>query len=789
MGNWDFLLQKKGDRQWGTAHKLDLNLKTGSYRIAAKGDASVDVAVTVQFVSETAGEDEPPKVQTRAKRTNAKGLLAIVPFTNFKPGQWTITCQSLEADNPWEKVLNIHVKGAIAKPKTFRPLPLPPNPNLFSFEGSLDLNEAPAQPADTEQGETEETVLDRSLAKLMATQNDDPAATESLKETVESTLQDLDEATPETDTEQEDWGDTETAAGLLQGSLQELDDLLKVELTPIWQEMDQAAQEQAATPEPEPPVADFLAIALEQNVLTWQGDRPVTITGELTAIKDIPEQYQPALRQVKLRFQLVNPQNAQQQVTVEQQLSDPQFPHSFRQIIAIDPSWQTLAIVGEISVETNEQPPQVLATQSFNLVADYQAIAANIQLPEVPPEDESLLEESDPRGIDLPEPESFIVAEKVTETDPNASILPPKLSNQERTTPHAPELPTFMQTPAKAEEPPIGEAVLEESEVVDPNADTLTEVPALPGGDEPVVLQERSPDGEQTETTTSDVDDIPYPFVLNPEEEAQAEIPPTDEPQASDEPEVSENAEDTEPEATTDGADLDWNSRFFQRLNTMASETEDSSWLQDAQQEENQEDDSVVVFQKDVMAMEEIVSESEEEELPDTMEIVVDSLWDETEETVEPASTPEPSYDASGLPYPAEFVEETVVGESEIQPAQAVPEPLLSLSKPEYRAEDMAVVRVTLPPYGDRLYVKLWLQDRQTRSLLGGPYQLTDFAPNGDGDAETLMQVPIPQGTMEVRFEAIAINPRLQQESRKVGVDRHVIPQSFSEMNWDDLEV
>ncbi|OKH18587.1 hypothetical protein [[Limnothrix rosea] IAM M-220] len=792
MGNWDFLLQKKGDRQWGTAHKSDLKLKAGNYRIAAKGDASVDVAVTVQFVSAAASADEPPKVQSRAKRTNAKGLLAIVPFTQFKPGQWTITCQSLDVDNPWEKTLSIYVKEAIAKPKTFRPLPLPPNPNLFSFDGSLNLNEKTSAAAvETEQSETEETVLDRSLAKLMATQNGDPAATENLKATVASTLQDLEESPAVEDAEPEDWRDTETAAGLLQGSLQELDDLLKAELEPIWQEMDKAAQERVPAPEAEPSKPDFLTIVLEQHVLTWQGDRPVVITGELQATKDIPEQYQPALRQVKLRFQLVNPQNAQQQVTVEQQLNDPQLPHGFRQIIAVDPQWQTLAIVGEIDVVTNEQPPQILATQSLHLVADYQAIAANIQLPEVPPEDESLLEESsDPRGIDLPEPETFIVAEKVVETGPNGSILPPKLHHQERTTPHTPELPTFMQTPAKAEEPPMGEAVLEDSansENIASSVEIEPEIPALPGGDAPVVMQGRSPANDDHHgTATVDPDDIPYPFVLSPEETGTATTSEGQQPETVS-PEVTANIEESEAEATTGVPDLDWNSRFFQRLNTMASEGENSAWLEEAQQ--HKDNDSVVIFQKDVMAMEPLVPEQQEEELPDTMEIVVDSLWDETEEVTTPTNPVEPSYDASGLPYPTEFVDKTTATDGAIQSSQPVPEPVLSLSKPEYRSEDMAVVRVTLPPYGDRLYVKLWLQDRQTRSILGGPYQLTDFTPNQDGDAETLMQVPIPQGAMEVRFEAIAINPRLQQESRKVGVDRHVIPRNFSEMNWDDLEV
>ncbi|NJN74488.1 MAG: hypothetical protein HC799_17695 [Limnothrix sp. RL_2_0] len=101
----------------------------------------------------------------------------------------------------------------------------------------------------------------------------------------------------------------------------------------------------------------------------------------------------------------------------------------------------------------------------------------------------------------------------------------------------------------------------------------------------------------------------------------------------------------------------------------------------------------------------------------------------------------------------------------------------------------MAVVRVTLPPYPDRLYVKLWMQDRQTRNLLAGPHQLTDFTVNRDGNLETLMQMQIPLGSTEVRFEAIAINPRHRIESRKVGVDRRVSPSNVSEINWDDIGV
>ncbi len=792
MGNLDFLLQKKGDRQWGTAHKTELKLKSGNYRIAAKGDTSIDVAVTITFEGDDGAGNPLVKTQTRAKRTNARGLLAILPFTNLRPGQWTITCQSLDAANPWEKSLELSIFEAIAKPKNFRPLPLPPNPNLFSFEGSLSLSpDATSTPIGAD---TEESVLERSLAKLLATGNDALSA-DALRSVVESNFQDLDEQASE-DEDTEDWSDTQTAAGLLQGSLQELEELLQQELEPIWQEMDWAAKQQAAIASNEPVVVDppCIAIRLSQNLVTWQQGQPVIVTGELQDIEPIPALYQNALAHLKLRLTLINPQNAQQQVTVEQEITPPTFPQSFRQVLAIDPDWHTLAVIGEIVLMADVHPAVIFATQSFHLVADYQAIAAQIKLPEVPPEDEALLQ-GDASTLSVPNP--VIIAETVSRSEGGSSILPPKLKTNGGQGAIAPELPAFMQTPKRSDDG-IGEAVLEDNPR-DEQAEQKS-VPALPGGDRPIAFTDLTTTPQSgTPKSESAEPEIPYPFVYEPEEPTSEESAP--------QPTVEETPEDN--------ADLDWNSRFFQRLNTMATEVGDSSWLEEPNAPEPSAPESVVILQNDVMVTKplmampvdldgaeptaasptdrEVVVEAEPSR--QTMEIVVDSLWDEQEKEQEAPETPatQPAYDASGLLYPQAFLVpppgEENVNPSAIARREPVPEPILSLSKPEYQAEDMAVVRVTLPPHPDRLYVKLWLQDRQTRNLLSGPYQLTDFTPDKQGNAETLMQISIPPGSIEVRFEAIAINPRYQEESRKVGVDRRVIPKNVSEIDWDDFGV
>lgn len=800
MANWEFLLQKKGDRQWGTAHKSSLKLKAGSYRIAAQGKPKAEVHIEIIFETKDAEGNPVRRSQNRVKVTNERGLMAIMPFTQLKSGKWEIICRSLDVLNPWESKLQLNILTVTPPPpKLFRPLPLPPNPNLFSFEASLSL---PTEEK-TEPVETEETVLDRSLAKLMAARTDSESK-ESLREMVESTFKDLDQPPEEVEDELDDWEVVdETASGLLQGSLLELEELLKEELEPIWQEMEQSAQQVAAPPSNEPIAITppFIGINLSQPVYIWQNHTPIEIEGHLTELAAIPREHQGSLSQIRLCFTLRNPQTSEKLVFVEQDIAQLNCPHPFRQAFSIDSNWNTLAIVGEISLETKGRPIKILATKSFNLIADYQAIAAQIKLPEIPPAEEALLERNSKRqNLDLPAP-APIHAEAELRTEPrNSAILPPKLGTHPKSH-QAPKLPNFRHSAPSTEAAPqtpaldlVGEAILEEFST-----------PALPGGDAPIKLSGYTATVKPAPDPT---DDIPYPFVLEPEEMTPQPEPETPEVPMGLVENPNELNLDLEPDSDLPAepdmppADLDWNSRFFTRLNSLAAESEDSSWLTEPEPEttaaESIPEPTVAIFAKDVVVSQPLGADllplldlptTEVEARPFTMEIVVDDLWAEEEQEVKPEPV-QPVYDASGLPYP-QSVLSSAESEAEhgLEPLRAVPEPVLHLSKPEYQGEDVAVVRVVLPSYADRLYVKLWMQDRQSRTILVGPYQLTDFTPDRDGNLETLMQMPIPLGTTEVRFEAIAINPRLQQESRKVGVDRRVVPQNVSEINWDDLGI
>jgi len=119
-----------------------------------------------------------------------------------------------------------------------------------------------------------------------------------------------------------------------------------------------------------------------------------------------------------------------------------------------------------------------------------------------------------------------------------------------------------------------------------------------------------------------------------------------------------------------------------------------------------------------------------------------------------------------------------------------VPAPTLSLPTSELAAGEPVTVRIKLPPHPARLYVKLWVQDRQSRALLDGPRSLVDFIPDDAGELEALTQLIVPFGSVEIRFEAITVDIFSQRESRKVGFDCVVVHDDLSDdtsLSLDDL--
>jgi len=116
-----------------------------------------------------------------------------------------------------------------------------------------------------------------------------------------------------------------------------------------------------------------------------------------------------------------------------------------------------------------------------------------------------------------------------------------------------------------------------------------------------------------------------------------------------------------------------------------------------------------------------------------------------------------------------------------------LPTPELFIPTQELAAGEPLLVKIKLNPHSARLGVKLWVQDRQSRSLLDGPRWLMELSPNKAGELEALTQLVVPFGTVEIRFEAITVDLDSERESHKVSVDRIVVPPDLSDLSEDEF--
>jgi hypothetical protein len=102
---------------------------------------------------------------------------------------------------------------------------------------------------------------------------------------------------------------------------------------------------------------------------------------------------------------------------------------------------------------------------------------------------------------------------------------------------------------------------------------------------------------------------------------------------------------------------------------------------------------------------------------------------------------------------------------------EPVPTPRIILATRELVAGDSIDVRVKLPDLRPKVYVKLWISDRQSRLLLDRPCWLVDFVPDGFNHLEASMRLKVPMGSVGIEIQAIAVEMATQRESHKVSAE------------------
>jgi hypothetical protein len=154
MEQWQFLIQKQGDRAWQSLESPSVEIIEGRYRVVARTtSANTDVEVRVTHLSPV---ESPPRrrIHKRSRRTNAEGLMAVMPFTYFAVGEWEVRCSGdLMSDilgQSWLQILRLQVLSISSAPEATTPV----NNDMGEIEGFVDLMPSLLTASSTDESET-----------------------------------------------------------------------------------------------------------------------------------------------------------------------------------------------------------------------------------------------------------------------------------------------------------------------------------------------------------------------------------------------------------------------------------------------------------------------------------------------------------------------------------------------------------------------------------------------------------------------------------------------------------
>jgi hypothetical protein len=731
MESVEFFIQQEGDRTWLPLESPEVEILEGRYRLVAKCDqpnTPVEVRVSYQPADAEQGE---PKVWKREKNTNQEGLMVVLPFTYFQPGLWELTCDGdfVESllENSWQHAVKLQ-----ALPK--------------------DRSDGPTSPASWEEGTISQT-QEEAIESQEAIQTPDSSSSE-----VAADL-DSEPTSSESSTEPE----------------------------PSQQpNSDEDATEDA--PNIAPTVADRSLVhswhlILDRETYVLEQEATVTLSGriEVTGVSAVE------LPDGVLQVRLYDPQTSQ--VLLDQQYPTPEtIPSSFGYSLEISGERKRL-MLGEARLY--DAYGKQLAMGTFSIMAQLQAwldslhqetAEDNPPSPSPSPSESQSWEKADinlsfldlvnNKDKDTSQQTSNTPAKDETrQTTKTNSVLPPQL--QPTDSKSSESQPSPPPRPSKSPElPSFGKSLYPESPTPSPEANTPEPTSEAPA--EPESPPEVQPEANQASETPPATHTSENPSQL---EEADS---------GSQEPEVTLSSEAAAFPALQN--------RLWSRLNAMARDGELAEWLKWhlpplAEESPHETQEAIAETTEDTGTVEKTEIEEDSPTTDETSaskptsdratnEIVV---MDE-EEGTGPNSH---SYSSHFLSMPESFSHPANRGESSLAATDQNQEPSLaersftpqfSLPEEDFIAGRTSWVTVKIPILDARVYVKLWLQDCESRTLLDGPYWLTEFTPDGWGYELASTEVTIPYGSLQVQLEAIAVDVHTRQESYKASVRRLVVP-------------
>ncbi|HEY9850016.1 MAG TPA: hypothetical protein V6D28_11195 [Leptolyngbyaceae cyanobacterium] len=315
MEDWEFLIQKEGDRTWQHLQSSEVELPEGRYRIVARS-SRIDTEVDLRIVHHSTDEDPPKRrMQKRSRRTNLEGLMVVIPFTTLKAGIWEFRCRpDLISDligESWQHNLSFRIL-----PKT-------------EIINDRAENEDDADLSLAELGEISE--FSHSHPQSSTSDPQSPNSINQKGYEISTKNEELERSNP--------W-------------------------TPVF-----ASKPGNISSLP-------LLLTLKQQTYTARQGQSLTLVGEIKlpeTWENPGSNFQPELSG-ELRIYLRDPQNGETLAERQQSLPTQVIPFSFSCEIQLPPESNTRLILGEVNLysatETPVDSPLVLATASFTITAD-----------------------------------------------------------------------------------------------------------------------------------------------------------------------------------------------------------------------------------------------------------------------------------------------------------------------------------------------------------------------------------------------------------------------------------
>jgi hypothetical protein len=811
MEHWQFLIQKQGDRTWQTLESPTLKILTGKYRVLARSPLpNTDVEVRVTHSSM---EEAPPKrrIFKRLRRTDQDGLMAVIPFTDLKPGIWELRCSGdLMTDmlgQSWQHSLFIKV------------LPLEVNDQLLSAsDDQFELELKSTLIANKNQN----TNNNNRLSKLSPEDTiiNQPVSPVLLKgDTAEQILQNLiDLALPSSDS---------------------------------W---DEDPQEQNISPESPP---SSLKIFLERDTYIAQWGKILQIQGYvIPAEENLGEELLSGNRiyQPQLVVELRSPLESQILTTFQQPLTDQFLPLNFHTLIEIPVDFESKLILANINLYgtlTQGSEVKLLGSHPFIITADVtELLNVTAQINQEVSNPPDLLPDHNPSPDENiatpPEPPPSLGLElfNLAKTPKLAQFrilkpavkkpLPPRVKAVILSDGFSPQLPKL---------PRIHKNVITtNSDLTDSSISEIivTQPPKVP----PINLEKLLI--KQVKTS------FPYLKRLKPEPEPETHLstpepipeyipepipalPPSMENQVVADLELMEN---TIPQIPI----LETNENELVPVNIPETSPLIQKWIAnqgylldegiEVVYKDNEADDSEPANQDHPLTLDEesptiaeellnenVISDAVENpeiepylDLPEHLRLDFEplplpeiDLPEHLRLDFEPTPPPEDTTQKT----PTRLLEEIVLDdvdmtsnqENDNQPSapfeaelelsspvlDSLPTPQLFLPGGELLAGSAIKVRLELPQASSTVVIKLWVEDYQTRGLLDGPHLLKDLRPTPWGNWEATTQLIVPLGCVEMLLGAIALDVNSQQESHKVTMVKTVIPPNLPTMEVDEV--